>query len=62
MIPQPLIAAVIAAAVAFGLGEVLVRLLAHKNRAIERRYLPAVITFVVLLAIYAFVVNLGAVG
>ena len=59
---QGIIAALIAAAIAFGLGEIIVRLLAHHNRAVERRYLPAVITFVLLIALYEFVVNFGAAG
>ncbi len=59
---QAILAALIAAAVAFGLGEIIVRLLAHHNRSVERRYLPAVITFVLLIAIYEFVVNFGAAG
>ena len=59
---QAILAALVAATIAFGIGEIIVRLLAHHNRAIERRYLPAVITFVLLLAIYEFVVNFGAAG
>jgi Na+-driven multidrug efflux pump len=60
MIWQALVAALVAAVVAFGLGEAIIRLLAHHNRAVARRYLPAVVTFVVLLAVYAYVVNVGA--
>jgi len=59
---QALLAAVIAAVVSFAVGELVVRLLAHHNRAVERRYLPAVITFVLLIAIYTYVVNFGAAG
>lgn len=59
---QAILAALVVAVVAFGLGEIIVRLLAHHNRVVERRYLPAVITFVLLIAIYEFIVNFGAAG
>ncbi len=60
MIWQPLIAAIVAALLSLAIGEAVVRLLAHHNRAVVRRYLPAVITFVILVAIYAYAVNVGA--
>jgi hypothetical protein len=59
---QALLAAIIAAAIAFVVGELIVILLARRNRELKQRYLPALITFVLLIAIYTYVVNFGAAG
>lgn len=56
---QALIAALVVGVISFGFGELIAVLLGHHSRAIRRRYLPAIITFVVLFSLYAFIGNLG---
>jgi len=58
-VTQALVAALVVGLVSFGVGELIARLFGRHSRAVRRRYLPAVITFVVLFSIYAFIGNLG---
>ena len=56
---QALIAAFVVGAISFGIGELFAVLLGRHSRRVRRRYLPAIVTFVMLFSLYAFVGNLG---
>ena len=56
---QALIAAVVVGAVSFGIGELVAVLFGRHSKLVRRRYLPAIIIFVVLFSLYAFIGNLG---
>lgn len=56
---EAVLAAIIIGGIAFSLGEIVVHLLAHNKRRLERRYMPAMIVFVVLVAVYVLISYIG---